>query len=134
MSTKLEQLRKMARRITLAEQMEGNLRMFAAMGLDIDDVHTMAESVGLEADDLLLLSTRVSVSPMSHRIVGKRGRRNETKEIADFAAIRRERRLTWNEIYVEWKKQYPADKRVKNPDTIREAYRRYYGDKANKGY
>lgn len=134
MSTKLERARQIARRITFAEQMEGNFRIFESMGLDSDDVQTMAESVGLEVEDLLLLSTRVSVSPRPRRIVGKPGRRNVTKDIADFAAVRRERGMTWNEIFIEWKRLHPDDDRVNNAETIREAYRRHYGDKAGKGY
>ena len=134
MNAKLELLKQMARRITQTEHMEANLRMFNQLGLDIDDIHTMAESVGLEADDLLLLSTRVSVSPMPRRIVGKPGRRNETKDIADFAAVRRERGMTWNQIFAAWTREHSDDNRVTKVDTIREAYRRHYGDKANKGY
>lgn len=134
MNDKLTRLKRMARRITKDEQMEGNLRMFDAMGLDIDDVRTMAESVGLEADDLLLLSTGTTIPAKPRRIIGKPGRQNSTKDIADFAAVRRERGMTWKQIFVAWKRQYPDDKRVKNRDTIREAYRRHYGDKAGKGY
>ena len=41
--------------------MEANLRMFEGLGLDFEDVERMAARVDLEADDLLLLSTRVSI-------------------------------------------------------------------------
>ena len=131
---KLERVQRVSRRITTEEHMEANLRMFEQMGLDIDDVERMAESVDLKVDDLLLLNTRVSVLPRPRRIIGKPGRRNTTMDIADFAAVRRERGLTWNEIFVEWKQQYPDDDRVKSPETLREAYRRHYGGKAGKAY
>lgn len=131
---KLERAKRVSRRITTEDRMEANLRMFEQLALDIDDVERMAESVGLEADDLLLLNTHVSVSAMPRRIIGKPGRRNTTMDIADFAAVRRERGITWNEIFVEWKQQYPDDDRVKSPETLRDAYRRHYGDKAGKPY
>jgi len=50
-----------ARRITVDEHIDGNTAMFESMGLDLDDVETMASSVGLEAEDLLLIPTHVSV-------------------------------------------------------------------------
>ena len=131
---KLERAKCVSKRITIEDRMEANLWMFEQSGFDIDDVERMAESVGLEADDLLLLNTRVSVLPRPRRIVGKPGRRNTTMDIADFAAVRRERGLTWNEIFVEWKQQYPDDDRVKSPETLREAYRRHYGGKAGKAF
>ena len=130
---KFEWLKKVSRRITIADQMEANLRMFEGLALDINDIQTMAESVDLEAEDLLLLNTRVSVLPRPRRIVGKPGRKNTTMDIADFAAVRKQR-MTWNEIFVEWKQQNPDDERVKSPETLREAYRRHYGGKAGKAY
>ena len=131
--TSHKKLKRMARQITREEQIAANLQMFEAMALDIDDLQTMAESVGLELEDLLLLNTRVSVSPAPRRIVGKPGRCNSTKDIADYAADRKAE-MTWNEIFHEWKGTRPDDSRVKSAATIREAYRRHYGDKAGKRY
>ncbi len=68
------------------------------------------------------------------RTIGKPGRKNTTKHIADFAAVRREQRKTWREIYEDWKHAQPDDAVVKSKETVREAYRRHYGDKANKPY
>jgi hypothetical protein len=68
------------------------------------------------------------------RIFGEPGRKSTTKEIAALAAVRREEAKTWREIFDEWKQRHPDDGVVKTPDTIREAYRRHYGDKANKPY
>ena len=129
---KLERAKQVSRRITREEHMEANLRMFEQLALDIDDVERMAESVDLDADDLLMLHTHVSVLPRPRRIIGKPGRRNTTMDIADFAAVRRERGITWNEICVEWNQKYPDDDRVKSSETLREAYRRHYGGKAGK--
>ena len=131
---KLERAKRVSKRITTEEQMEANLRMFEQVGLDIDDVERMAESVDLEADDLLLLPTHVSVLPRPRHIVGNPGRRNTTMDIADFAAVRREQLITWNDIFVEWNQKYPDDDRVKSSETLREAYRRHYGGKAGKAY
>jgi hypothetical protein len=69
-----------------------------------------------------------------NQIFGDPGRKNTTKEIAAFAAVRREEGKTWKEIYDEWKHNHPDDAIVKTADTIREAYRRHYADKANKPY
>jgi hypothetical protein len=133
MTTRLQQLKEIARQLTRDDIIEANLRMFEGQGLDINDIQTMAESVGLEVEDLLLLSTRASVSSTPRRIVGTPGRRDSTKDIADFAAARKKQR-TWNEIFREWNLKFPDDDRVQQSDTIREAYRRHYGDKAGKPY
>ena len=86
---------KHARRITKAEQSEANLRMFERLGLDIDDVELMAKAVGLEADDLLLLDTHVSISSKPRRITGRPGRKNTTTDIAEFVAVRKDL-MTYN--------------------------------------
>jgi hypothetical protein len=130
----IERVKRRARRVTPEEEAEANLRMFERMGLDIDDLERMAKAVDLEVDDLLLLPTGASISPLPRRIIGKPGRKNTTKEIAAFAAVRREQGRTWREIFDDWKHHHPDDAVVKHPDTIREAYRRHYGDKANKPY
>ena len=115
--------------------MEGNLRLFEGLGLDIDDVETMAESVGLEAEDLLLLNTHVSLpSEELSAPPGRPGRKKTTRDIALFAHKWRLRGMTWKEIFDDWKRLYPNDDRVKNAEQIREAHRRYFGDKARKGY
>lgn len=62
---RLERARQVSRRVTYAQQMEANLKMFESLGLDISDVEKMAQCVGLEASDLLLLSARVSISVAS---------------------------------------------------------------------
>jgi len=129
----IEKVKKFARPITHAERAEANLQMFGRMGLDIHDVERMAKSVHLELDDLLLMSTQVSIMPQPRRVIGRPGRRSTTKHIADFAAVRKVR-MSWKEIFVEWQRHQPDDDVVMSPDTIREAYRRFYGDKANKPY
>jgi hypothetical protein len=132
---KLKRLVRKARRITKAEQMEAHLCRFEQLGLDFDDVKRMAKSVDLEAEDLLLMNTHVAVN-MVRRIAppGEPGRKRETEDIAEFARLGRLRAQTWKGIFKEWKHRYPDDKRVKNPEHIREAYRRYFGDKAKRGY
>jgi len=57
----LKWARAKARRITVEDRIDGNTAIFENMGLDLDDVETMASSVGLEAEDLLLIPTHVSV-------------------------------------------------------------------------
>ena len=134
MSQDLIQLMKQtARRITKAEQSEANLRMFEQLGLNIDDVELMAKAVGLEADDLLLLDTDVSISSKPRRIIGRPGRKNTTMDIADFVAVRKDL-MTNNQMFAEWKRNFPNDERVKGTESLREAYRRHYGDKAGKAY
>ncbi len=123
-----------ARRITREEKTEANLQLFEQLGLGIEEVKRMAESVDLEVDDLLLLNTRVSVSARPRHIMGKPGRKNTTQDIADFSAIRRLRLMTWKQIFDEWQQHHPNDVRVKGTETMREAYRRHYGDKFGKGY
>lgn len=107
--------------------------MFEQLGLDIDDVELMAKAVGLETDDLLLLNTHVSISSKPRRIIGRPGRKNTTKDIAEFVAVRKDL-MTFNQMFAEWKRNFPNDERVKGPETLREAYRRHYGDKKGKGY
>ncbi len=74
------------------------------------------------------------VPPQPRRIIGRPGRKTTTKHIADFAAVRRESGRSWREIYEDWRHDRPDDAVVKSPETIREAYRRNYGDKADKPY
>lgn len=124
---------KFSRRITKQEIIEGNRKRFSGLGLDDHDVQVMAESVGLELDDLLLLECRPTViarpAPSKH---GRPGRKNETSDIAAFAKERRDLtpQMTWDEIYRDWIRTYPDDKRVTSSDTIREAHRRHFGDKS----
>ena len=61
---------------------------------------------------------------------GKPGRKPSTADIAQFANERRPK-LTWKEIYVDWKRQHPNDPRTATitSENIREAWRRYYGKK-----
>jgi hypothetical protein len=63
---------------------------------------------------------------------GTPGRPADTVHIAKFANTRRKRQKPkpWTEIYVEWKFENPKDERVKGPETIREAWRRHFGDRA----
>ncbi len=130
---KLERAKRVSRRITREEHIEANLRMFEEMSLDIDDVERMAENVDLDADDLLLLPTCVGVSAMPRRIIGKPGRRNTTQDIADFVAVRKHV-MTYNQMFDEWKQKHADDERVTGTESLREAYRRHYGDKAGKRY
>jgi hypothetical protein len=132
MQSKLEQLKKMARRITKEEQKLSALRMYERNGLDLDDVTKMADVVGLEMDDLLLMHPATAGIPKPRRVKGLPGRKETTADLGFFAAERRERRLTWQEILVEWRKLFPKDKRTTHKDIIRGAYRRHCGDKAEK--
>ena len=84
---KLERAQRVSRRITTEEHMEANLRMFEQMGLNIDDVERMAESVDLKVDDLLLLNTKVSVSVNRSHVVAEETEHTSLASIAD--ALRR---------------------------------------------
>tara|TARA_R110002072_G_scaffold303073_1_gene492835 strand:+ start:8370 stop:8786 length:417 start_codon:yes stop_codon:yes gene_type:complete len=132
MQSKLEQLKKMARRITKEEQKLSALRMYERNGLDLDDVTKMADAVGLEVDELLLMHPATAGIPKPCRVKGLPGRKATTAERGFFAAERKERGLTWQQIFVEWRALFPKDERVTHKNKIREAYRRYYGDKAEK--
>lgn len=132
MQSKLEQLKKIARRTTREERRLSALRMYERSGLDLDDVTKMAGAVGLEVDDLLLMHPATIGIQKPRRIKGLPGRKATTAELGFFAAERRERGLTWQEILVEWRALFPKDKRVTHKHIIREAYRRHYGDKAGK--
>ena len=131
---KLKRIIRVSRRITVAETMEANMQVFEGLGLDADDVEQMAESVGLKAEDLLLMNTHVTVG-MDQRVAppGSPGRKKTTVDIAEFARLGRLRGLTWNRLFDKCKRLHPDDKRVKHPDNIRDAHRRYFGDKAQKG-
>ena len=61
---------------------------------------------------------------------GKPGRKPSTADIAQFANEQRPK-MTWKEIYVDWKRQHPNDPRNSDDDQrdIREAWRRHYGKK-----
>ncbi len=132
MQSKLEQLKKQGRRITNEERKLSALRMYERNGLDLDDVTKMADVVGLEVDDLLLMPPATVGVPKPRRVIGLPGRKVTTAELGFFAAERRERGLTWQEILVEWRALFPKDKRITDKNIIREAYRRHYGDKAGK--
>lgn len=128
-----EAKRRGCRRITKQDIIDGNRKRFAGLGLNDHDVQVMAESVGLELEDLLLLDCQPTViarpAPSKH---GRPGRKNETFDIAVFAKERRERtpQMTWDEIYRDWMRTYPDDKRVTRKEIIRDAYRRHFGDKS----
>src|SRR5262249_34994762 len=57
----------------------------------------------------------------------KPGRKNTTKDIADFAEARHQQ-STWKEITAEWNRQHPH--REFTHSQVRDAWRRRYGDKA----
>lgn len=63
-------------------------------------------------------------------LVGKPGIKDSTADIAAYANERRPR-LSWKQIYRDWKSDYPDDPRnaTLNSEKIREAWRRHYGDK-----
>lgn len=126
---------KLARRITRPKRLEAYLRLLERLGPDIDDVEWTAETVSLEAEDLLLISMHVNTG-VDRRVArpGKLGRKKTTLDIGEFARLGRLRSLTLNEQFDEWKRLHPDDERVKHPEHIREAYRRHFGDKARKGY
>ncbi len=131
-SDKLKRLAKLARRVTTAERMEANLRLFERFGLDIDDVETMAESVGLETEDLLLLDRHVSISvdrPVRQgngRVKRKPGRKPFMHDVADFASVRWKKRMPWLDILHEWREEHPHDKRNITLSKMQEAYYRKY--------
>jgi hypothetical protein len=77
-----------------------------------------------ESTDGLACPTNQIVCP-----VGQSGRKNTTADIADFAFVRRQKEMSWKEILHQWRQVYPKDKRVKNHETIRDAYRRAYRGK-----
>ena len=121
---------RVSRRITRAERMEASLWRFESLGLE-----WMAETVGLEAEDLILISMHVNTGVDRHVAPpGKPGRKKTTEDIGEFARLGRLRDLTLNEQFCEWKRLHPDDERVKHPEHIREAYRRHFGDKAGKHY
>jgi len=127
----IEKVKRFARPTTHAERAEANLQMFGRMGLDINDVERMAHAVNLKLDDFLFMSTDVSIM-QPRRVIGKPGRKSTTKHIADFAAQRRVTGMSWRQILVAWRQHHPNDDVVNSVETIREAYRRFYGDKANR--
>ena len=55
--------------------------------------------------------------------IGKPGRPTTTSDLAEFAYDRRPR-LTWKDIFTEWKRLHPKDTRNITPDKIKEAFRR----------
>lgn len=130
---KLKSLVRISKRLTKSEQRILGLQMYDQMGLDIDDIETMASSVGLEVDDLLL--GRPATNFLMRPNTGP-GREATTHDIADFAAMRRHRpketQMSWQQIFLEWEQMFPDDERVESKEDIREAYRRRYGDKAGK--
>ncbi len=130
----LQRTLKMARQVTKEETMQGNLIMFQGLGLDEEDIERMAKVVGLELDDLLLLHpSRLVISQPPPAKPGRPGRKEETRDIAVFANDRRrddDKRMTWDEIYHEWIRTFPNDSRVRNKEFVRDAHRRYFGDKA----
>ena len=128
-----EFMRKYSRRITKDEKIAGNRQRFSDLGLDENDIKVMANSVGLQLDDLLLLDCRVSIiSRPAPAKPGKPGRKLETFDVAVFAQERRDMKpqMTWDEIYRDWMRTYPNDKRVTSSEIIRDAFRRHFGDKS----
>ena len=126
-------VRKSCHRITKDEVIAGNRKRFSQLGLDDHDIQVMADAVGLELEDLLLLSNSVSViSRPAPAKPGTPGRKDETFDIAVFAKERRDRepQMTWDEIYRDWIRTYPNGKPAKDKECIREAHRRYFGDKS----
>ncbi len=126
----IERAKRKARRLTWQDIIDGNRKRFFDLGLDDNEIEVMASSVGLELDDLLLLrcSPTVIASP-APSMHGRPGRKNETFDIAVFAQERRPR-MTWDEIYQDWVRNQPDDKRVFSKENIRGPYRRHFGDKS----
>ena len=126
-------VRKSCHRITKDEVMAGNRKRFSQLGLDDYDIERMAKEVGLELEDLLLLSNNVSViSRPKPSKPGTPGRRHTTFDTAVFAQTRRSQKpqMTWDEIYRDWIRTYPDDEGDMTKEKIREAHRRYFGDKS----
>jgi hypothetical protein len=125
----LKELMKHSTRLTNDDIRRANMQRFQGLGLDANDVQTMARSVGLEADDLLLISIHVSIVSAPKRVVGAPGRKTSTYDIALFAAEEKSKGMTWKEILAHWNRANPDDRRVKNAESLREAYRRHFAGK-----
>jgi hypothetical protein len=67
------------------------------------------------------------VSPFNRRQPKKPGRKNTTKDIADFAEARH-RKMSWKDIAHEWNQKHPEQHF--NDQKVRDAWRRRYGDRA----
>jgi hypothetical protein len=129
----LKRLSRKARRVSQQEMIEANRQRFEAMGLDLGDIERMAAAVDLEAMDLLLMDFGVSLgSPQRSAPRGRPGRRESTRDIAIFAHEKRLQGKTWNQIFEDWTEWHPHDMRVTKPEDLREAHRRFFGDKARK--
>lgn len=132
-------MRKHARRITKQESIAAGIEALESAGLSIDQVAHIAAVNGLSLEDIAIsIGSQatihiVSLPPSAQ--AGMPGRNNTTSDIALFAWRQKRRaaqcneRVTWKDIYVEWRQAFPDDTRVKSPETVREAYRRHYGDK-----
>lgn len=125
--------RKYSHRITKQEIIDGNRELYQGLALDDHDIQAMAYAVGLELEDLLLINRSVTVisrpAPAKH---GRPGRKIKNFDIASFARDRRvqEPQMTWDEIYRDWIRTYPDDDRVHDKESVREPYRRIFGDKS----
>jgi hypothetical protein len=61
-------------------------------------------------------------------LVGSSGRKPTMDDVADFAAVRREKGTPWKDILREWRKEHPNDKRKITLSRMQEAfYRKYLG-------
>jgi hypothetical protein len=122
-----------ARRLTRQDIIDGNRKRFSDLGLDDHELELMAKSVGLELEDLLMLTCSPTViARLAPSVHGRPGRKNETFDIAVFAKERRDRepQMTWDAIYRDWIRKHPDDKRVFSKENIRGPYRRQFGDKS----
>ena len=129
----LERCKQRAKKLRAVEKIEANRLMFERSGFDYDDLERMAAAIDRDVEDLLLLDAGCSFKLKPRRVTGKPGRKESTRDIADFVAVRKET-ATLNQIYLEWRKTYPNDTRVKKPEDMPLACRRIHGDKAKKPY
>ena len=67
-------------------------------------------------------------------VKGRTGRKDETLEIAIFAAELRGKGVIWKHVFKACKEKWPDDKRVDNQEQVRKTWRRHFGpgqDKAD---
>lgn len=60
---------------------------------------------------------------------GKKGRKNDTAEIAIYANELRRQRKSWKEVFRACRERWPNDDRVDNQEQIRKTWDRHFGPK-----
>ena len=102
--------------LTVAVVQDDGTRLYLESEVD----HVIAEFVSRQ---------RLAEGRANPPVPGKKGRKNDTEEIAVYANELRCRGVIWKKVFKACKERWPDDERVDNEEQVRGTWRRYFDNR-----